>query len=197
MDNDFEQSNSEDRPRGVSDQRGGFNAYFNSAMHNALIVGIGFVVQGIALMLFRWGFISSLLYLVGLVAVPILLYTTSKRYFRTQVEGPVAYLSAAAFVFWTFILSLIIAALVYYGTFYYLLNSTTFVGMLQESMAQIKEMVVDQAMLQELEASYSQLTAKSITLSMCGTFFFFGTVYAYIIALFFRRSDPQKTSSLG
>ena len=166
----------------------GFNEYFNSAMRGALIVSVGFLLQGLALVTFRWGLVSSLLYFLGLLAVPVLLYVVGRNYFREKVTGPVPYLTAASFLFWTLLLSLIVAALIYYGAFYFLLNNPVFGEMLDQSMTQLESFISDRAVLEQMEASYAGLTAKSMTLSTCGTFFFFGTVYVYLIALFFRRS---------
>ena len=192
MDNDFERERDNDMPEENSGQGttpvANFNEYFNSAMRSALVVGVGFLLQALAVLTFQWGFVSSLLYLVGLVLVPILLYITGKRYFDTQVTGPIPYLSAAAYLFWTFLLSLIIAALVYYIAFYFMFRNPAITEALSQSMEMIGSMMEDDAMRTQLADSYAQMTPKSMTLSTCSTFFFFGTVYVYIIAIFLRRS---------
>ena len=194
MDNNFDntgqysdpqgESNTPERPRSGTN----FNDYFNSAMRSALVVGVGFVLQALAVLTFQWGFISSLLYILGLVLVPILLYITGKRYFNTRVTGPIPYLSAAAYLFWTFLLSLIIAALVYYIAFYFMLRNPAITEALSQSIEMLGSVIEDDAMRTQLADSYAQMTPKSMTLSTCSTFFFFGTVYVYIIAIFLRRS---------
>lgn len=190
MDNNFDPNRGPDLPPSPSDEGGrfAFGDYFNSAMRSALVVGIGFVLQALAITLFQWGLISTFLYFLGLVAVPVLLYTTAKKFFGTQVTGPVPYLSAAAYLFWTFLLSLIIAALVYYMAFYIMFRNPAVMDSLAQSMEAMKSFVTDKAMLDRMTEAYSTMTPKSMTLSTCSTFFFFGTVYVYIIALFLRRS---------
>lgn len=180
---------SDDRP--MSDYGGGgtnFRAYFNHAMRSATIVGVGFLVQGVALLMYRFGLISTLLYFVGLVLVPVLIATTGKKYFDTQVVGPIHYLSAAAYLFWTFILSLIICTLVYYGAFYFLFRDPVFGEMMSKNMEIMREVVRDKALLEEMEESYAMMTPKTMTMSVSSFFFFVGTVYVYILAIFFRRS---------
>ena len=156
-------------------------------MRGALVVSIGFVLQALGIVTFQWGLLSTLISFVGLVAVPVLLYMVPKRYFDTRVSGPIPYLSAAAFTFWTFILSLIVAALVYYMAYYYVLYYTEMPMLLKESMEQIAALVNDKQAAKEMMDGFSQMTPKSMTLSTCSTFFFLGTIYVYFIAIFLRR----------
>lgn len=188
MDNNFDPN--QDTDHSSPEMNGGrtnFNEYFNSAMRSALVVGSGFLLQALAIFLFEWGLISTMLYFIGLVAVPVLLYTTAKKYFDTQVTGAVPYLSAAAYLFWTFLLSLIIAALAYYGAFYAMFRNPAVLDAMSQSLEALKGMATDKAMLDQMNETYSTMTPKSMTLSTCSTFFFLGIVYVYIIALFLRR----------
>ena len=189
MDNHFDPNRDPDLSPSPSNGGGriAFSDYFNSAMRSALVVGTGFVLQALSIMLFQLGLISTFLYFLGLAAVPVLLYTTAKRFFRTQVVGPVPYLSAAAYLFWTFLLSLIIAALAYYTAFYVMFRNPVVMDAMAQSMETMKGLVTDKAMMDQITEAYSMMTPKSMTLSTCGTFFFFGTVYVYLVALFLRR----------
>ena len=163
--------------------------YFNSAMRSALFVGIGFVLQALALVFWRLGLLSSLLYLVGLILVPVLLFVRAKNHFEVEAPGPVPYLTASAYLFWTLMLSLIIAALVLYGAFYLLLHDPAFLETLEQTMTQMEALVADKEMAESLREAFAGMTPKSMTLNTTGSYFFFGTVYVYIAAIFLRKAQ--------
>ncbi|MDD7437729.1 MAG: DUF4199 domain-containing protein [Bacteroidales bacterium] len=173
--------------RKVLDQRRGF---FQLAMNEGLSLGLLFVAQAGALLLYRLGIFSTLLLLAAIVGVPIALYLKGIRFRDHHMDGNVGYMPIVGYLSWSYLFALGIGFISYFVVTYILFRDPTFIAMMEESFGLFAEIAKQNgAQYEEAIASIKNITPLRISSTIAIQALFFGLIYIYIIGLFIKRSD--------
>lgn len=161
----------------------------NLAMKNGLKIGVIFVVQAISMLLYRWGIISSLLFLMAFAAVPIYLVILGNQFRDNQLGGQIRYFQAVGFLSWSYIFSLILGAIAFYFAFNILFRDLNFLNQFEENISLLEELLAGREGSEEIIASARNLTPWLMTSQFVVSALFFGVIYIYIVGIFIRRSN--------
>lgn len=162
---------------------------FQASMNTGAKLGLIFVVQALSLLLFQAGSIASIIYLIALLAVPVMLVVYANRYRDRYQAGSIRYMQAVSFMLWTYLFATLIAAVAYWIVLYFLFQNPQFIQMMEGSMELMTNLLQDDPEVQDqVVSAFSRLSPRSMTLQMITSSLFFGLIYIYVAAIFVRRS---------
>lgn len=161
------------------------------ALAEGLKVGCLFLLQGISLLLYRWGIISSLLFIIGFIGIPILLYRMGVQLRDNSYGGYIKYMQVVSYLSWIYIASLVVAFLSYYVSCYILFNDPNFTAMLEESLEMLQEIAQNNEQYAMAIKAIQSITPIQLAWNIILNAFVNGVIYIYIIALFIKRKPEQ------
>lgn len=163
------------------------SALLQSAMRSGVEVGMFFLLQAASFLLYRWGLLSSLLFLVGFVMVPVMLVVVTLRHKRRQNQRTMRYMEAVGYMMWSYLFALIIATLSFYISSHLLLHDPAFIELLEQSMEILSQVTQDDATTGAMREQLMGITPRSFTISSISSALFFGLIFIYLSAIFVRR----------
>ena len=163
---------------------------------DGLWLGCCYIAQALALLLYRFGIISTLLFVAGFVAVPVVIYKIGTWYRDLTKGGYARYLEVTGYLSWTYLASLMVAFLAYFVAFSLLLKDATFIGMMEESLSMLQEMTKDIDGYQEALGQLRGLTPVRIAWTVVFNMIVQGLLYIYIVSIFIKRNRPNGGEQL-
>lgn len=168
----------------------GRKVFLQLAMYDGLKLGLLFVAQAGALLLYKQGIFSSLLLLAAIVGVPIMLYLLGVGFRDREMGGTIRYMQVVSYLSWAYMTAVGIGFIAYFLVTYILFSNPTFIAMMEQSY----ELLAEIARQSGAEYEEALATIRNITpLRFAGTIaiqaLFNGLIYIYIIGLFIKRSD--------
>lgn len=163
--------------------------YMTLAMQNGLKLGGLFALQAVSMLLYKFGIISSLLFLGAFIAVPIYLVILGNQFRDNQLGGQIRYTQAVGYLSWSYLFSLIVAAIVFFVAFTILFNDVYFLNMMEENIITLENILADTPNGDEMMASIRNLTPRSVTIQTIVSALFFGVIYIYIVGIFIKRTN--------
>lgn len=161
-------------------------------MKNGLKLGTLFVIQASAMLLYRQGAVSSLIFLISFIAIPIYHAVLGIRYREKNLGGFISYRHAVGYLLAIYIFALILGTIAYIVIFYILFNDPYFIEMMEQSVVMMEEILGDSAKGIDLAEEMRGLTPKLIASQYMTTALFFGIIYIYIISIFIRKSKKNE-----
>lgn len=158
---------------------------------DGLWLGCCYIAQALALLLYRFGIISTLLFVAGFVAVPVVIYKVGTRYRDLTKGGYARYLEVTSYLSWTYLASLMVAFLAYFVAFSLLLKDATFIGMMEESLNMLQELTKDIDGYEEALSQLRGLTPLRIAWTVVFNMIVQGLLYIYIVSIFIKRNRPN------
>ena len=163
---------------------------FQLAMYDGLSLGLLFVAQAGALLLYQLGIFSTLVLVAAIVGVPIALYIKGIRFRDQQMGGTVRYMQIVSYLSWSYMFAVGIGFISYLIATYLLFRDPTFIEMMEQSFALITELAKERgAEYEEAIASIRNITPLRLSGTIAIQTLFNGFIYIYIIGLFIKRSD--------
>ena len=165
-------------------------SFLQLAMYDGLKVGLLFMAQAIALLLYQLGSLSSLLLLASIIGVPVMLYILGVRFRDHQMGGSIRYIHIVSYLSWTYIFAIGIGFLSYFIATTLLFKDPTFVETMEKSFEIVTE-IVQQNMAQDGEAmaSLRNITPVRVSGAIAMQALFNGLIYIYIIGLVIKKSN--------
>ncbi|WP_297719073.1 DUF4199 domain-containing protein [uncultured Porphyromonas sp.] len=161
------------------------------SLRDGLWLGCCYIAQALALLLYGYGIISTLLFLAGFVAVPVVIYKVGTRYRDFLRGGYARYLEVTSYLSWTYMASLLVAFLAFYVAFSLLLRDATFIAMMEVSLKLFEEMTKDIEGYKEAMSQMRDLTPLRIAWTVVFNMIVQGLLYIYIVSIFIKRSRPD------
>lgn len=158
---------------------------------DGLWLGCCYIAQALALLLYGYGIISTLLFLAGFVAVPVVIYKVGTRYRDLARGGYARYLEVTSYLSWTYMASLLVAFLAYYVAFSLLLRDATFIEMMETSLKMFQEMTKDMEGYNEAMDQMRDLTPLRIAWTVVFNMIVQGLLYIYIVSIFIKRNQSD------
>ena len=163
-------------------------SYMNKVLYDGLKVGAFFALQALSLLLYRWGLFSTLLLIIGFVAVPVLLYRLTVQMREKTLEGYIRYMQAVSYMSWVYMASLVVAFLCFYFVSYLLFNDPVFISQVEQALELLQSM---SAQGKEISAAMMEVMRGVTPIQMAGNIilnaFVNGMIYIYIVCLFIKR----------
>lgn len=182
--------NKEDNNRGFGDfetKGPGSSGLIQLALSQGLKLGGIFFLQALSLLLYRLGFLSSILFLLGVIAIPIFIYRIGISFRDNYLNGYARYFQVAGYLSWTYLASLIVAFLAFYLSFTILWNDTDFLMLMEESLSVFEELAGQNDTYKASLEVLRNMTSFRLARSLVFNALFNGLIYIYIISIFIKK----------
>lgn len=167
--------------------------FFQQTMTDGLQIGQLFVAQAVALLLYRFGIISSVLLLTAIFLVPLMLYQKGTTYRDLHMGGIIGYWEIVKYLSWTYLFAVIIGFVSYFLACYILFSNPEIMEVMEESIA-LATSIAKHYSISSLDTieSIKNITPLKLTSSIALNSLFNGLIYIYIISLFIKRSEYNE-----
>lgn len=184
--------NQQDGHNPIDDSNRGANSFSQMAMRDGLKIGMFFILQCVAMLLYQLGIFASLLFIASIIAVPIIIYRIGVKLRDEHRGGYIRYMQAVGYLSWSYTFAMIVAFLGFYLTSRQLFSDPIFTSMMEDSLELFKELSKQSGSdSTEALSALSSITPLRFAGTMTMNALFNGLIYIYIIGLFLKSKKIQ------